>query len=362
MSGLGDYNASDLKKILAGKTANVRISLSDINENFYGSSNTKDVETMLQMVHVYFVKPRFDVQAYKVLESNINNYIIRRSKDIGEQMRDSLTIALYGKDNPKEPIFNESFAAKISFDKIKSVYQSRFADASDFDFYIVGDISADLLKPLLTKYLASIPTKNTLETFKDNQAEWVSDKIDQDIYLKMEDPKSSVRIAYKKDMPYSEKNVISTEALGDIMQLRILETVREQEGGAYSPQAYAVFSREPKSQAYLSVSFDCNPNLADKLVGIVHNELQKMADGTINDEDLNKTKTNFIKEREQSKDKNAYDMQLLTTFFRYGLNMNDPKNYEDIVNALNKEDIQQIANQLIEGGKTYDVVFRPKQQ
>ena len=79
MSGLGDFSMTDLRKILAGKTANVRIGLGEINESINGSSNTKDVETMLQMVHLYFVKPRFDENAYQVLQGNIGNYITRRS-------------------------------------------------------------------------------------------------------------------------------------------------------------------------------------------------------------------------------------------------------------------------------------------
>ncbi|GGK14961.1 zinc protease [Yeosuana aromativorans] len=363
MSGLGDFNATDLKKVLAGKTANVRIGLDDINENLSGSSNTKDVETMLQMVYLYFVKPRFDEQAYKVLESNIDNYIVRRSKDVDEKMRDSLTVTLYGKDNPRKHIFDQKYASEIAFDKIKTVYNDRFADASDFEFFIVGDVSKDQLKPLLETYLASIPTKNTHETFKQNNPEWVSSTIDKDIYLTMEDPKASVNIAYKKEMPYTIEQAIYTDALGDILQLRVLETVRESEGGAYSPRAYAQFFREPKPQAYVSFSFDCNPDLVDKLVNIVKAELQKIADGNINDDDLNKTKTNFIKERQQSRDKNDYDMQLLTTFFRYGENIDDAKNFEDIVNSMTKGDIQEMAKQVLDGrGKSFEIVFKPEQK
>lgn len=361
MSGLGDFTATNLQKVLAGKTASVSPNLGEINESFFGGSNTKDVETMLQLLHVYFVKPRFDEQAFKVLESNINNYIVRRSKDIGEKMRDSLTIAIYGKNNPKERIFNQEYANDISFEKIKAIYNSRFSDASDFEFFIVGDVKEDQLKPLLEKYMASLPTKSTKETFKDNGSEWLANSIDEDIYLTMEDPKANVNIAYKKEMPYTKSNEIYTDALGDILQLRVTETVREAEGGAYSPRASAYFSREPKSQAFVSFRFDCNPDMADKLVDIVNGELRKIANGDINDDDLNKTRTNFIKEREQAKDKNGYDMQVLTSYFRYNENMNDPKNFENIVNMMTKKDIQDIAKQVLEGGKSYEVVFKPKQ-
>ncbi|MGJ8734878.1 MAG: M16 family metallopeptidase, partial [Cellulophaga sp.] len=170
-----------------------------------------------------------------------------------------------------------------------------------------------------------------------------------------------VNIAYKKEMPFSKNNVIYTRALGDILQLRVTETVREAEGGAYSPRASASFSREPKSQAYVSFSFDCNPNMADKLVDIVKSELQKVASGDIKDDDLNKTKTNYIKERQQAKEKNGFDMQILTAYFRFNENINNSKNFENIVNKMTKKDIQKMAMQVLDEGKSYQIIFKPKQ-
>ena len=361
MSGVGDFSTIDLNKVLAGKTAGVKIGLGSINESISGGSNTKDVETMLQLVYLYFVKPRFDEQAYQVLNNNMKNYLTQRANDVGEKMKDSLTVTLYGKNNPKKPLFTQEYVDDISFEKIKTIYKDRLADAADFEFFIVGDIQENQLKPLLEKYIASIPTKNIDENFKDNSVEWVSNTIDKDIYLKMEDPKSTVNITYKKELPYSIKNSIYTSALGDILQLRITETVRESEGGAYSPRASTSFSREPKSMAYISFSFDCNPEITDKLVDIVKAELQKIAEGTILKDDLNKIKTNFIKEREQSKERNGYDMYLLTSYFRYGENINNPENFTAIVNKMTAKNIQEMAKQILEDSKSYEIVFKPKE-
>ncbi|MDO6424985.1 hypothetical protein, partial [Saccharophagus degradans] len=87
-SGLGDYSATDLPKVLVGKTANASINLSSITENISGASVTKDVETMMQMVFIRFVKPRFDKEGYDVIMKNVKNYQVRRSQNINEKMND----------------------------------------------------------------------------------------------------------------------------------------------------------------------------------------------------------------------------------------------------------------------------------
>ncbi|TXG35408.1 M16 family metallopeptidase [Seonamhaeicola maritimus] len=359
MSGLGDYSATELPKVLAGKTATMSPSLGETTENLKGSSTTKDVETMLQLVHLYFEKPRFDEQAFQVLQGGINNYLIRRNKDIGEQMKDGITTTLYGNDNPRKRVFNQDFVNDVTFDKMKSVYLSRFDNPADFEYFIVGDVKAEQLEPLLSMYIASLPTTTGTETYKDVTQSWASDKVDEDVFLKMEDPKTNVNISFKIANDYTVKNRFVTQALGAIMQLRLQETLREEEGGVYSPRAQAFLTKEPKALSYMSISFDCNPDLAEKLIAIVHNELTKMSNGEIKQDDLDKTLTSYKKSREQSKSNNSYDMALLTTFYRDGYNMNDANNFEDVVNNIIIKDIQALAKKLQVKGKSFEIVFKP---
>lgn len=360
MSGIGDFNAAQLKKLLAGKNATVDLGLGPIHEKIEGSSSTKDVETLLQLVHLHFVNPRFDLKAYDRLLENVDNFLLRRSKDVGEKIRDSLMVSLYGHDNPKAALFNKDFVDAMSFERMRAIYKERFANAADFEFFIVGDITEEPLKSFLKKYLASVPTNDVKETYRDNGAEWLSDTIEKDIYLTMEHPKGNVKVLYKKEMPYTLKDALYTKVLGAMLQLRVTETVRESKGGAYSPRAVADFVREPRSQAMVSISFDCNPDLVDSLVDIVIDEMQAIAEGRIHMNDFEKTRINFLKERQQLKEKNAYDLQWMTTYFRYGENIDDPKNFQDIVQEMEKNDIQDLARQLLVGGKSYQLIFKPK--
>ena len=87
----------------------------------------------------------------------MQNSLKNRQNDISSKMSDSLSFAIYGKNNPEVRIVNQQFIDDLSFDKMKSFYLDRFSDASNFTFYIVGDIKPEVLKPLLEKYIASIP-------------------------------------------------------------------------------------------------------------------------------------------------------------------------------------------------------------
>lgn len=358
-SGLGDYSNSDLDKVLAGKTASTRVSISGISESIAGASSTRDVETMLQMVHLRFVKPRFDEDVYKVLVGNLENHLISRSRSLNDKINDSIQVTLYGKNNPKQALFTQDHIDKVSFERMQNIYTERFDNAADFEFFIVGDVSEDQLKPLLEKYIASIPTNKQRENYKNNTVEWLDDAIEKDVFLAMENPKSTVRVFYKNELKYTPKNALLARALGDILQLRYTETLREQEGGTYGASASVSLSKRPIEEVFLSIGFDCNPAMVDRLVAIVHEELNGVASGNISQSDLDKSITSYLKGHEEAKEFNQFDMQLLTNFYREDFNMNDPANFEDIAKNITVSDVQEFAKKMLKGAKTSQIIIKP---
>ena len=149
-------------------------------------------------------------------------------------------------------------------------------------------------------------------------------------------------------------------AIGDVLQLRYTESLREEEGGTYGARTRGSISRRPSQEATISVTFDCNPELAEKLIVIVHKEIEAIKNGDIQQADLDKTLTNYLKEREESKNYNKFQMSLLKNSVMEGYNMNDPKNYENIVNAITIKDLKKIAKKLLKNSKSYEIVFKPK--
>ena len=357
LSGLGDYSAAEVSKILAGKTAKTRVHLSNLTEAITGTSTTKDVETLFQMIYLRFVNPRFDTGAYQVMIGNWDNYITRRSHAINEKINDSITATLYGNNHPKYRLFNNDFIKDLSFDKLKMVYLERFDNAADFEFFIVGDLQKRALRTLLEKYMASIPTNEARETWQDNSVPWLQDTIEKDIPLIMEDSKSVVRIGYKNTMAYNLKNALIARILGDILQLRFTEILEEETGGTYSASIKASVSKRPIEQASLQIAFDGDPDKVKQLIPIVHKEIERIAKGVIAQTDLDKTRANYLKERKQQEGYNSYDMHVLTNYFREGYNMNDPENFERILKIITIKDLEVFTKALIKDSKSYKIIF-----
>ncbi|MCG8476604.1 MAG: insulinase family protein [Cytophagales bacterium] len=360
MSGLGDYKANDLKKVMAGKTAGTSVYVGGLTEGISGNASTKDVESMLQSFHLRFVKPRFDEESYQVLQNNLSQYLIRKSKNVRAQMQDRLVEAIHGKNNPRASVFDQNYIDKISFDRIKSIYSERFKDVADFDIFIAGDCSKEKLKPLLEKYIASIPSGKNRETWKDRSPEWVKPVIKERIPIEMENPKGTVNIAFKKKTKNSVKGEYMINVLADILDLRYTESIREEEGGTYGVGVWGSLKKRPYGLATLNVRFDCNPERADDLIKIVYKEIEKIKNGDIRDEDLQKTLTSYLKDRKEAKDKNRFYMRWLQNYVREGYNLEDPKNFENIIKSITKKSLQKFARKVLEGSDSYQVVFVPK--
>ncbi len=361
LSGLGNYSRTDITKILAGNTAYSSLKINDVNELVMGSSDSKDVETMLQLTYLRFVKPRFSKESYDLMIHDLKNSLLQSKKNIQAQIADSVTINLFGKDNPKKQILSEKYISQISFEKIKKLYHERFKDPADFKFFIIGDIQKEELKPLLEKYIASLPTYQTKETWKDNYVPWIHNHIDKDIFLKMENPKTTVRMQFEKDLKWSLKNKYLLNAVKDILQLRLNETLREEEGGTYGAVVYASMNKRPRAFASIGIVFDCNPEMADKLVSIVYKEIDKLKKGQINQADLDKTLTNYRKIEKQSREKNDFDLDQVYTFVKEGYNIANPENTTEIFNQFTIRDIQNFAQRIFSKARNYEFVFKPKE-
>jgi zinc protease len=358
MYGAGDYDNVTLQKMLAGKKATVTPGLSETAESINGSSTPKDFETMMQLLYLRFARPRFDQVAHQAIIGRFAGMLGNMEKDPNKIKSDSISMITTGY-NPRTPLLNKESINKITLDDIKKIYTDRFNAADEFTFFIVGNIGKDTVMPMVEKYIGSLPVAGRKETWIDRKVEQPKGKIIREISLPLTIPKSTIFISFAEGMKYNPYNYLGLEVIQGILDIVFTEKVREDKGGTYGVSISLSEQKRPTELAEGMITFDCDPSRANELKAIIYNQLDTIMIKGPSQVNLDKAVSNLLKTREENKMHNSYWSSILTRYYSYGINSNDPANYENILKSYRIKDIKKIAGEMFKKADVVDLIFKP---
>ncbi|WP_237567017.1 pitrilysin family protein [Odoribacter sp. Z80] len=357
--GVGDFDAIALAKLLTGKMASCEVGIGNLAETVSGFSSPGDFETMLQLLYLRFEKPRFDREMFESIRNRSRAALHNMGNSPQMIMQDSMSLIM-SNYHPRTLLYNEAYIDRLDFVQMERIYRERIKDASDFVFFIVGNINAETVKPLVEKYIGSLKSDYRKETWRDHGVRCPKGKTVKVIELDFETPKATVITSFLTEMKYSVRNNLCNAILKGILNLRYTENIREKEGGTYGVNIDASSSREPYTCYTMVMAFDCDPERADYLKSLIYAETEKIMQEASTTEEFNKVVAAMRKGREQSKPHNSYWMDALYDYYLTGINPADPKNFEEILDKLTPKDIQKFAKSLFKGADVVDLTFRPK--
>jgi zinc protease len=358
MYGAGIYDNITLQKMLAGKKASVTISLGETTESVSGSSTPKDFETMMQLLYLRMAKPRFDKVAHDAIIGRFSAMIGNMEKDPDKIKSDSISLITTGY-NPRTPVMTRARIDKITLNDIQKIYTDRFNSGDEFTFFLVGNVEKETVIPMVEKYIGSLPSKGRSETWIDRQVVQPKGKITREISLPLTVPKSTVFISFAENLKYEPENYLALEVIQGVLDIVFTEKVREDEGGTYGVGLSLSAQQRPEQLGEGIISFDCDPARANALKTVIYRELENLMKTGPSKENLDKAVNNIIKTREENKLHNAYWSGVLSSFYSYGINSNDPANYEDILHAFTVKDIRKAAVRMFQKADVVDLIFKP---
>lgn len=356
--GIGKFDAQDYKKAMTGVVANSGFSIGQLFESVTAASSTQDVETMMKLVYMRFEEPRFDEDKYEDLMERSYESLERKVETGRSRMKDTLN-AIMSNGNPRSIEFDKNYLNQITLERIEEIYRERFTDASDFTFFIVGDIDQETLKPLVEKYLGSIKDIDREENWIAREEYFPQGRTEHRIGVQMEESKSSVIVKMKAGTKYSREQVVYHSILGEILKIRYTKNIREKEGGTYGVSVKTGSSRIPHENLSMTIAFDCDPEKADYLKTLVYQELE-IIQQEVREDDLEKVVLNMKKSNENGKASNGYWMSVLQTYYKSDENALDPAYYEDILEEVTAKDIQKAAKRFLKSADLVDILFYPE--
>jgi len=356
--GVGNYNTGELTKYLTGKQVGVKPFINERFEGISGGSTPKDLETAMQLIYAYFTEPRKDTAIFKGILSRSEAGLANRASDPNSVFGDTVS-AVMGSYNIRRTGPTLQKMEQINLDRAYQIYKERFADAGNFTFTFVGSIDTAAIKPLLEKYLGSLPATNQHEQSKDLDIHAPAGRIEKTVY-KGSEPKATVYLVYTGKYDYSPENNVKMDALKEVLEIRLLQRLREDESGVYSPGVQENTTKLPQQRYSFLVHFGCAPQNVEKLIASTLDEINKLkTDGPLQE--------NIDKWR--AEDKTSFEPQLKTNDFWLGylngqlqndLDLDQVNRYNNLLDAVKPGDVKTVAGKYLSGDNYIRLVLMPE--
>ena len=355
-SGVSAFSGTTVSKMLTGKNLSVNPYFSKLENGINGNSTVKDFETAMQLVYLYYTDPRFDPEEWQNGIDQIKSILPNLVNQPNYKLQTELYKTLYG-GNPRHQMISDEVLAKANLATVEKNWKALFADAAGAKLVIVGDVNPEAIKPVVEKYIGSLPKGKKALKWVDNNDDIVKGRIEKVIEVDMQTPKSTVLQVYTANVPYSYEKDAAMDAISYILDMHYTESLREEEGGTYGASTSATFSRRPKEQALIQIYFDCKPALCDKLRELAIKGIKDFAANGPTDEELNMVKLNLQKNIPESRQRNSWWRNNIELYLTYGQDRDAA--YEAAVNGLTKESIQATLQEILAQDNFIELVMKP---
>lgn len=357
MSGVGRFSATDLRKQLSGKSAAVSTGVENYFSGMNGICSPKDLETMMQLLYLNFTSPRFDENDFNTLVRMLRAQLENARSNPDYLAEEKFIDVVYG-HNYRRQLISPEIVDTYDFNDLPTIYRQLFPGADSFTFTFVGNVDPETLKPLVEKYIGSIPAANKPLTYKDDKAYPVKGEVTEDFSAPMQQPKVTVNYLFTGEMPYTLKNKMALVFLAQALNSRYLISVREEKGGTYGVHVENDTEYIPRETYELQISFDTNEAMADELREIILREIQEIAQNGPRTEDIEKTREFLAKSWKNSLEQNGSWMSYIQHLNGPGLNY--IADYEKTLQSLGNEDVRQMAQKILADGNRVTVIMRPE--
>ena len=359
ISGLGNFSSTELQKALAGKIANANLTMGERKMGISGSATPKDVETMLQMVYLYFTNIKKDNDAYNTLIQQYEVGLKNRDLSPETAFSDSLTATLYGHNPRLAPLVYKDLK-DINYDRILQMAKERTASARGWEFMIIGNYDENTIRPLICKYLGALPAKaNNVASKRENKM--VTGQIENIFTRKMETPKANAYMVWhNENLPFTLEKSIQMDMAGQVLSMIYLKEIREEASAAYSCGAYSGASLSDDGYKSYQMIGVCpmKPEKREIALKIMTDEANKLAT-SCNPEMLAKVKTLMLKQIDDKVKTNGFWNGTIHNYDKLGIDTYT--DYKKLVEAQTPESVSAFVKAFLASGSKITVVMLPQE-
>ncbi len=358
--GLGAFDAVTLDKVLAGKVATVLPFFEESFEGLAGGGSARDLETLLQLVYLRFTKPRADATAFGVMVDQVKSLAANRRSDPDTLFEDTVSAIVWQNHFRKRPL-SADVVQEMSLEKSFAFYKDRFADAGDFVFVFAGSFDPATIRPLVTRYLASLPSTGRKESWKDTAIAPVRGVVEKVVEKGLE-PQSRVRIVFSGPFRWDPTQRVLLRVLGLILEGQLGAVLREDQSGTYGVKVTTASDKIPTPSYALSIDFNCAPERTEELVKRLFLEISRIRMDALSESYIRGVREALAREFETDSHENRWAVARITDAYENGDDVKDVLKAPAVNATLSTEMIQEAARLYLDTRNYVRVTLMPEKK
>lgn len=358
-SGLADYNATQFNNYRAGKRVSVTPYIQERSQGFSASSGKQDLATAFELVYLYYTAPRMDMEAFEGLLSRTRASLANRADDPNAVFADTINSTLYG-DNIRRNTVTIPQLEQIDAQRAFEIYKDRFSDASALTVTIVGSFTEAEITPLIEQYFGALPAPARGIQARDLGIYPPASGVSKTVYRGQEQENASVRMMYYGDYDYSLDENAQLDALESVLNIKLIERLREAESGVYGVAARASYSKEPRGRYSFGVYFGTSPGKVADLTASALDEIEKVRTDGPAPVDIDKFKIEQRRVLELQLKENGFWLGHIANAIDKGEDPAYILTYLDELDKVTVESVKAVANKYLVRDRMYNFVLMPE--
>ncbi len=360
VGGIATFPITELSKKLAGKRATANPSITDVSQGINGSASPRDLELLMQLTYLRMTAPRRDSAAFDALRAQYMPYL-RNQENTPEQVFADTVVVTMGQHHPRARPLTADLLASISYSRAYDIYRERFGDASGMTFVFVGAVNVDSLRPLAEQWLASLPATGRQETWRDVGMRPPEGVVERTVYKGIE-PKASTSIFFTGPAPYTPETRYALRSLADLLEMRLIDNLRERLGGTYSPQVQGLAGKAPHEDYQVTIGYGSAPDRVDTLFKSVMAVIDSVKRLGVTDADVQKVREQQQRLMETQQKENNYWLANIAGRIENGEDPRGLLQYADFIKGLTGAQIQEAAKRYLDTSRYARFTLLPEQK
>jgi zinc protease len=356
--GLGGLRRIDVDKALAGSTASVRADIAATEERIAGGATHSDLDTMFQLVYLTFTAPRADPVAFGVLKDRLKVALANRGSTPEAVFNEALDAAL-SQNHPRAQPLTSARVDQMNLEKSLAFYRDRFADAADFVFVFVGSFDLATMKPLVERYLASLPSLRRNEMVRDVGMHPPAGVVHKQIRSGIE-PRSQVSIVFSGAFQNDEMHRVLVRAMAESLSGNLQRSLREDLGGTYGVSVEPSFSKRPTEEYRITISFACDPARTDILVRAAFQVVDDFKGAGPSGAQVADARTALARDFETNARQNEYLLNRIVYKYEYGEDVAEVFNMRQFYDQLTASLLRDAARAYLNTDRYVEVILQPE--